>query len=328
MKKGYMDTLSSKKIIKDQSLLRHEDIRHQIRILPELEALIPPLLPDELAQLEANIRAEGCREALLVWETTTGVVDGATDSAPAYILIDGHNRYGICQRNGLDFRVNLKSFASLEEVRTFMIENQLGRRNLTPEQTAYLRGLRYHAEKTDRGRYDRTTHKGQNVPYENGDLDNVQKTPSEARSSAERTNTAQRLANRFNVNEKTIKRDAAFASGVEKLAPALKADVLAGKVKVNKGQFQALGTSNVPDGSVASLEAVTDLLTADKTVADVPANTTPPGRRTNKPAKPRTQVALQATLKTLTARLTTTADVALCDELIACATDLKALLLR
>jgi hypothetical protein len=55
MKKGYLDTLSNKRIIKDQGLLRHEDIRHQLIILPELQSLIPPLLPDELAQLENNI---------------------------------------------------------------------------------------------------------------------------------------------------------------------------------------------------------------------------------------------------------------------------------
>ena len=151
MKKGYTDALSSKKIIKDQSLLRHEDIRHQIQIVPELQDLIPPLLPDELAQLENNIRRDGCREALLVWETSGQSLGKSDDGSPVYILVDGHNRYGICQRNGIDFRVNLKAFSGMEEVRTFMIENQLGRRNLTPEQTSYLRGLRYQNEKGTRG---------------------------------------------------------------------------------------------------------------------------------------------------------------------------------
>ena len=36
-----------------------------IQIDPEFQNLIPPLAPEEYAQLEANIRAEGCRDPLL-----------------------------------------------------------------------------------------------------------------------------------------------------------------------------------------------------------------------------------------------------------------------
>ena len=39
----------------------------QIQIDPEFKALIPPLAPDELAQLEANILRDGCRDPLVVW---------------------------------------------------------------------------------------------------------------------------------------------------------------------------------------------------------------------------------------------------------------------
>jgi N6-adenosine-specific RNA methylase IME4 len=38
-----------------------------ITIDPELQKLIPPLAPEELAQLEANIIADGCRDPLVVW---------------------------------------------------------------------------------------------------------------------------------------------------------------------------------------------------------------------------------------------------------------------
>lgn len=33
-----------------------------------VKALIPPLAPGEYAQLEANIRAEGCRDPLVLWD--------------------------------------------------------------------------------------------------------------------------------------------------------------------------------------------------------------------------------------------------------------------
>jgi N6-adenosine-specific RNA methylase IME4 len=39
----------------------------QIQIDPELKALIPPLAPEELAQLEANIIKDGCRDPIVVW---------------------------------------------------------------------------------------------------------------------------------------------------------------------------------------------------------------------------------------------------------------------
>ena len=68
--KKYQLNLGEKKIIKDQGLLQFEEIKRQILILPELEQLIPPLLTDERQQLEQNIIREGCREALLIWQTT------------------------------------------------------------------------------------------------------------------------------------------------------------------------------------------------------------------------------------------------------------------
>ena len=38
-----------------------------IQIESEFKALIPPLSKEEYQQLEANILAEGCRDALVVW---------------------------------------------------------------------------------------------------------------------------------------------------------------------------------------------------------------------------------------------------------------------
>ncbi|MBC3787589.1 hypothetical protein [Spirosoma utsteinense] len=317
--KKYMESLSTKKIIKDQSLLGHEDIRHKIRILPELQAFIPPLLPDELKQLESNIRKDGCREALLVWPTTEGVVSNSDSTTPLYVLVDGHNRYGICQRNGVDFRVNLVDFDSLEAVRNFMLDNQLGRRNLTPEQTSYLRGLRYLGEKGQRGKYDRqatsldldpdTDHKGQNVLY---DLDSSESSEiaSNGSKSKKGISTAEVLAKQFSVNEKTIKRDAEFAAGLEKLTPALKAEVLAGKSGIKKAVIQQLAKSDAPTGSISSPDTI---------LSPLPAGLPVKAGRVGKPD------ALQKKLRSLVDLLDSppTNLLTLCDDIIACATKLK-----
>lgn len=87
-----------------------------IRVDKELQALIPPLSIEEKSQLEANLKAEGCREPIIVW-------DG--------VIIDGHNRYEICTRLNLDFKISERTFESRDAAKVWMIDNQKGRRNLT-----------------------------------------------------------------------------------------------------------------------------------------------------------------------------------------------------
>jgi hypothetical protein len=240
MAKKYQMALDAKAMIKDQSLLRHEDIKQHIHILPELAAYIPPLLPDEYKQLEENIIQNGCREALLVWETTGEHIPDLETTVTAYILIDGHNRYAICQKHHIDFKVHLMNFPSLEQVKFFMIDNQLGRRNLAPEQVSYLRGLRYLREKQEKGKYSRDNQKGQNDLYELVNPIEAKNSNAEIEGELQET-TANRLGKQFNVSEKTIKRDAAYAQGLEQLAPAFKQDILSGKTKIDKALVQQLG---------------------------------------------------------------------------------------
>jgi hypothetical protein len=94
-----------------------------MQIDPEFEALIPPLSDDELKYLETSILDEGCRDALVVWGD---------------ILVDGHHRYEICTRHDIEFKTIQKEFASREDAKRWIIENNLGRRNLTPFQKVEL----------------------------------------------------------------------------------------------------------------------------------------------------------------------------------------------
>ena len=246
MAKKYQMTLDAKTMIKDQSLLRHEDIKQHIHVLPELAAYIPPLLPDEYKQLEENIKQNGCREALLVWETTGEHIPDFGTTTTVYILIDGHNRYAICQKHHLDFKVHLMNFQSIEQVKFFMIDNQLGRRNLAPEQVSYLRGLRYLREKQGKGKYSRDVHKGQKDLYSTEGQEKAAEgaARNENKNVIEGENqqtTAHRLGKQFNVSEKTIKRDGAYAQGLERLDLAFKEEILSGKIKVDKALIQQLG---------------------------------------------------------------------------------------
>ena len=90
----------------------------------ELKAYIDPLTPDEHDALERSLLAEGCRDALVLWGD---------------VLIDGHNRYGICSKHGIPFNtVQNTRFKSMDDVHLWMIEQHLGRRSVSDYQRGVL----------------------------------------------------------------------------------------------------------------------------------------------------------------------------------------------
>ncbi|HET8869717.1 MAG TPA: plasmid replication/partition related protein [Aquabacterium sp.] len=95
-----------------------------IVVKEELRAYIDPLTPEEHDALERSILAEGCRDALVLWGD---------------VLVDGHNRYGICMKHGLPFQtVQNPRFKSMEDVHLWMIDQHLGRRSISDFQRGVL----------------------------------------------------------------------------------------------------------------------------------------------------------------------------------------------
>ncbi|WP_431102147.1 plasmid replication/partition related protein [Roseateles noduli] len=95
-----------------------------IIVTEELKAYIDPLTEDEYAALERSILAEGCRDALVLWGD---------------ILVDGHNRHGICTKHGIPFQtVQNTRFKSMEDVHLWMIDQHLGRRSVSDFQRGVL----------------------------------------------------------------------------------------------------------------------------------------------------------------------------------------------
>lgn len=181
----------------------------QLIILNELRDYIIPLTPEEFFRLEQSISKEGCRDPITVW-----------DRGNQLILIDGHNRYAICQKLKIPFKICKISFDAIDTVKIWMVDNQMGRRNLTPDQLSYYRGLNYLSLRKKRGGYDKVRSKGQSE-----------------------LSTSEQIASKFNISESTIKRDARFAAGLEiigKSNPALKLKILKNEVNVRKGDIQIL----------------------------------------------------------------------------------------
>ena len=174
-----------------------------LSINPELKSLIPPLTAEEFKQLETNVLAEGIREPIITWQGT---------------IVDGHNRYELAQMYDLPFKVKEMAFASMEDCMDWMINNQLGRRNVTETQKDYLIGKKYENEKKRHG----------GARDQNGPL----------------KKTAEMLGEEFGIGSTQVKRNEDFAKGVDLLAnvePELKGQILQGKSDLNKQDVQEFG---------------------------------------------------------------------------------------
>lgn len=93
----------------------------ELKINPELKDLLPPLTDDEFKQLEKNIIDNGFDRNFPIMEWH------------GYIA-DGHNRYSICQKHNIEPVIGTLAYDTKEEVMEWMLDIQLGRRNLSPIQ--------------------------------------------------------------------------------------------------------------------------------------------------------------------------------------------------
>ena len=161
----------------------------QFRIDERLRSHIPALKPDEYQQLEDNILAHGCQSPLIVWGD---------------VLLDGHNRYDICTRHGVPFRVETVNLPDLEAATTWIEENQLGRRNLTPNQFHYYIGRKYQRmKKAEGGRADRDLSGDQNEHPKTSDL----------------------IAEQHGISAPTVRRDAGYARNIDAIAETFSSEM-------------------------------------------------------------------------------------------------------
>ncbi|MDD5487032.1 MAG: MT-A70 family methyltransferase [Dehalococcoidales bacterium] len=151
----------------------------RFRINPEFKNLISPLTPEEYAGLEKSIIEEGCRDPLSVWGDT---------------IVDGHNRYEICHRHNIPFDFHVLKFPLPEDAIAWIINNQLARRNLTPEQRNYLIGKQYEERKKQVGR------------------------PAKLPQSEGISETAEIMATEHKIGRATVERAAAFSRAVDAIA--------------------------------------------------------------------------------------------------------------
>ena len=85
-------------------------------VLPEMEQLLPPLSGEQFSALESDILENGCYAPIIVNEDM--------------VIIDGYNRFRVCDKHGLPYKMLMFSFANLLEAKQWALDTQKGRRNL------------------------------------------------------------------------------------------------------------------------------------------------------------------------------------------------------
>ncbi len=198
----------------------------QLTIDPEFKALIRPLSKEEYAQLEANLVYDGCREPIAVWMGC---------------IVDGHNRYEICNRLHIPYGVVVYDFKDREEAIIWICKNQLGRRNIADETRKYLIGKQYEAEKyISMVRNEHGTNQYRGRPRK------VQPPVQEAEDGYRRESgrrTANRLGEKYHISSGAVQKYSKYSQAVDKLgqkAPELVPQILAGTFRISHDNLISL----------------------------------------------------------------------------------------
>ena len=189
---------------------------------------------EEFRQLEENILADGVViNPIIVWNG---------------IIVDGHNRYRIIEQHPeIRYTTHEKHFDDRFAVIAWICKNQLGRRNLTPEQKRYLIGKQYEAEKASHGAKDgfRGNQYQGLVSCQIDNLPNKEK-------------TCERIANENGISSRSVCRAEAFSKAVDiadEIEPGIRDEILAGKIKPTEKDVHALARAD-PEERPAIIEEI------------------------------------------------------------------------
>lgn len=216
-----------------------------IVINEDLKAYIDPLTPEEHDALERSLLAEGCRDALVLWEN---------------VLVDGHNRYGICQKHNIPFQTLQSTlFKTIDDVHLWMIDQHLGRRSVSDFQRGVL-ALRKREILNDRQRPVAPLADTDPAPLANESVlhsSRVAPAPVDAIKSREDLAKAARLSSNQVVLIEKIQKQA---------TPELVAAVKSGAISINA----AAAVSNLPEQEqvAAAMGGKEQLLQAAKRVRE------------------------------------------------------------
>ena len=176
----------------------------------EFELVAPPLSQEQDSALRQSIKAEGCRDPIIVW-------DG--------VILDGHNRHRICRELDVPYDVRERPTESREEAVDWICSTSLARRSLTPEAAADLRGRMYAREK-----------KGDHGGWQKGKERN-------GGHNGPQLKTSEVIGARTGASPRTVKRDHKFHQALNNLDKAgiPRAEFTSGTRKTKRKEVVKLG---------------------------------------------------------------------------------------
>lgn len=197
----------------------------ELQIDPEFKHLIRPLQRKEYLQLESNLLADGCLDPIITWHG---------------FIVDGHNRYEICRRHNIPFRILEKDFDCREAVIAWICANQLGRRNISEETRKFLIGMQYESEKVVNSKrnarglnqYSEEDNPGGSEPAGSKDIDLSQKHI-----------TAERIAMENHISNGTVQKYASYTRALEEIGrkePEIVPKILSGQFKISHNNILEL----------------------------------------------------------------------------------------
>jgi hypothetical protein len=187
----------------------------------EFQNLIPAISDDERRQLEENIvEAGGVRDPLTLWLRDDN----------DWVILDGHNRFEICQRLKLPFPFHQVEFDTRDQAADWIDRNQLGRRNLSDEGRKILLGRLYNRSK-------KAEHDGGKGKRRSG-----------GQTEHHSEKTSERVAREQGVSAATVRRAGNYQAAAAKLG--IEQEIVAGEIKATEAEV-VKAAATLPDKPTA-----------------------------------------------------------------------------
>ena len=178
-------------------------------ILPEFAGLLPPLTGEQSALLEQDLIQNGCIAPIVVTEDL--------------VIVDGHNRQAVCEKNGIPYRMMVFHFEDKLEAMRWAVDTQKGRRNLDTWELAKI-ALKLKPEVEARAEEKKHAYHGNQYESAVPAMLPTQQT--------QKMETRKELANAVGIGERTMGK----AMQIDERAPQAVKDALDNKeISVNKG---------------------------------------------------------------------------------------------
>ena len=205
-------------------------------VLPELTELLPPLSDEQLSFLEADLLKNGCYTPIIVNEDLQ--------------VVDGHNRFRICEQHDLPFQMAVFAFDDLLEAKQWALDTQKSRRNLTVNELCKI-AMKLRPEVEARA----AQRKADNGGDKRSDADGAEMATLPSPLSDEKSSTRKELADAVGVGERTMGK----AMKIEDEAPQpVKDAVDNGELSIHQGYTLTRELQELPEDErdEAAAEAV------------------------------------------------------------------------